>query len=52
VWFQYATETTIAVDGILDEVFEPYQYDERQELIEAAVRREVDRRKQEIENGG
>ena len=52
VWLRYALETTYAVDGYLDEIYEPYQYDERQELIEAAVKKEVDRRKSEIENGG
>lgn len=51
VWFRYATETTIAVDALLDEIYEPYQYDERQELIEAAVKKEVERRKSEIDNG-
>lgn len=51
IWLRYAVETTYAVDGILDELYEPYQYDERQELVEAAVRREVDRRKSEVDNG-
>jgi len=45
VWLWYAVETTYAVDGDLDELFEPYEYDKRQELIEAAVKKEVDRRK-------
>ncbi|MFC7204713.1 hypothetical protein ACFQJC_14430 [Haloferax namakaokahaiae] len=44
IWLRYALETTYAVDGILDEMFEPYQYEERQELIEAAVKKEVERR--------
>ncbi|MBC9985169.1 hypothetical protein E4P24_02120 [Haloferax sp. AS1] len=48
IWLRYAVETTYAVDGMLDELFEPYQYDKRQELIEAAVRKEVDRRRREI----
>ncbi|RDZ41600.1 hypothetical protein C5B89_06560 [Haloferax sp. Atlit-47N] len=48
IWLRYAVETTYAVDGMLDELFEPYQYDKRQELIEAAVRKEVDRRKREL----
>mgnify|MGYP007047143151 CR=1 FL=1 len=51
VWLRYAVETTYNVDGYLDEIFEPYQYDERQELIEAAVKKEVDRRKREIDSG-
>jgi hypothetical protein len=51
IWLRYAVETIYSVDGNLDELFEPYQYDERQELVEAAVRKEVERRKNEV-NGG
>jgi len=45
VWYRYAVESTYQVDPILDEIFDPYQYEERQELIEAAVKKEVERRK-------
>lgn len=45
VWYRYAVKSVMQVDPILDEIYEPYQYDERQELIEAAVKKEVDRRK-------
>jgi hypothetical protein len=45
VWLRYAVETVYSVDGMLDELYEPYQYTERQELIEEAVKKEVDRRK-------
>ena len=45
VWYRYAVETTFQVDPILDEIYEPYQYDERKELVEAAVKKEVERRK-------
>ena len=51
VWYQYATRTTMAVDPILDDLYERYQYDERQDLIEAAVKKEVERRKAEVDNG-
>ena len=51
VWYRYATRTAMQVDPILDELFEPYQYDERQELVEAAVRKEVDRRLSEADRG-
>jgi hypothetical protein len=51
VWYRYSIETTIQVDPILDEIFEPYQYEKRKELVEAAVKKEVDRRKDEINNG-
>ncbi|RYJ12758.1 hypothetical protein ELS19_01410 [Halogeometricum borinquense] len=47
VWYRYAVESTIQVDPILDELYEKYQYEERQELIESAVRKEVDRRKRD-----
>lgn len=50
VWFRYTTEPTIAVDAMLDEIYELYQYDECQELIEAAVKKEGERRKSEIDN--
>ena len=50
VWYRYAVKSVMQVDPILDELYERYQYDERQELIEAAVRKEVDRRKGEIDN--
>jgi metal-responsive CopG/Arc/MetJ family transcriptional regulator len=38
-------------EPILDELYERYQYEERKELIEAAVRKEVDCRKREVGNG-
>lgn len=41
----------MAVDPILDKIFEPYQYKKRKELVEAAVKKEVDRRQQKIGNG-
>ena len=46
-WIRYAVETTYAVDGILDELYEPYEYDERQDLVEEAVREKVDELKQD-----
>lgn len=51
VWYRYSVETIMAVDPILDDIFERYQYEERRELIEAAVKKEVDRRKAEVDNG-
>lgn len=50
-WYRYAAETMMGVEPILDEVYERYQYEDRQELVEAAVRKEVDRRKAEVGNG-
>jgi hypothetical protein len=51
VWYRHAVETMMIIDPVLDEIYEPYQYDKRQELIEAAIQREVERRKNEV-NGG
>lgn len=50
-WIRHAIELRMHVDPILDEVYESYQQEERLELVEAAVRKEVDRRKQKIDNG-
>lgn len=38
VWYRYAVETVMAVDPILDEEFEKYDYEEWQAFIEEAVR--------------
>ncbi len=46
-WYRYAIKSVMQVEEVLDQVYEPYQYDKRQELIEAAVKREVERRKRE-----
>jgi hypothetical protein len=39
VWYRHAVETMMSIGPTLDEIYEPYQYDERQELIEAAIQR-------------
>lgn len=44
-WIRHAIKMRVQVDPILDEVYESYQREERLELVEAAVRKEVDRRK-------
>ncbi len=51
VWYRYAVKSIMQCDPVIDEIFERYQYDERQEFIEEAVKREVERRKNEV-NGG
>ena len=48
VWYRYAVESAYAADQYLDDIYEPYQYEERKELIEAAVKKEVERRKDEV----
>lgn len=45
VWFRYATESTTNAGAILDGIREPCEYDERQALIETAVKKEIERRK-------
>ena len=49
-WYRYAAETMMHVEPILDEIFERHQYEKRSELIEAAIKKEVERRKEEREN--
>lgn len=51
-WIRHAIMLRRHIDPILDEVYESYQREERLELVEAAVRKEVDRRKREHGNGG
>lgn len=51
VWYRYSAETIMAVAPVLDEILGPYQYEDRQELIEATVRKKVNRRKDEVGNG-
>ena len=51
-WIRHAIKMRQHVDPILDEVYESYQREERLELVEAAVRKEVDHRKKEVGNGG
>jgi len=47
-WVRHAIKIRQHVDPILDECYESYQRDKRLELIEAAVRNEVDRRKNNV----
>ena len=51
IWYRYAVETAMIVDPVIDDVLERYQYDKRQELIEAAVIKEVQRRKDDVDGG-
>lgn len=44
-WIRHAIKMRVQVDPILDEIYESYQRQERLELVEAAVKKEVDRRK-------
>lgn len=44
-WYRYATKTMIQCDAYLDDLYEHYQYEERQEFIEAAVVEKIERAK-------
>jgi metal-responsive CopG/Arc/MetJ family transcriptional regulator len=50
-WVRQAIKLRMDVDPILDELYESYQREERRDLVVAAVRKEVDRRKDEIDSG-
>lgn len=52
VGYRYVVETIMQTDPILDEIFEPYQYEERAEFFEGAVKKEVDRRKEDFDPDG
>lgn len=41
-WYRYATKTTMIVDHRLDDLYEGYEYDKRQEFINYAVKKEID----------
>lgn len=45
-WFREAAQIKLQIDPMLDELFEDYQTEERVEFVEAAVRKELDRRKE------
>ncbi|MFC7131643.1 MULTISPECIES: hypothetical protein [Salinibaculum] len=48
-WYRYSVETIMACDILLDDLYEPYQHDERREFIEEAVAEKIEREK---ENNG
>ena len=50
-WIRQAIRIRQTVDPVLDEIYENHQRQKREELIAYAVRKEVDRRKREIDNG-
>lgn len=50
-WIRHAIKLRMDVDPILDELYESYQREERRDLVVAAVRKEVERRKDEVGNG-
>ena len=45
-WFQHAAEIRLQIDPMLDELFEPDDVEKRKMFVEAAVRKEVDRVKE------
>lgn len=42
IWYRYAVETTMQCDPILDEIYERYEYEKRQEFVEMAVKEKVE----------
>lgn len=42
-WFEHAARMRLQVDPMLDELFEPDDVEKRMMFVEAAVRKEVDR---------
>lgn len=50
-WIRHAIALRMDVDPMLDELYESYQREERRDLVVAAVRKEVERRKDEVGNG-
>jgi len=47
-WYRYAVETTLMADEHLDQLYERYQLEKRQDFIEKAVQEKVERKKKEI----
>lgn len=41
-WYRYAVQTVMNSDIMLDEMYEPYQHEERREFIEEAVREKIE----------
>jgi hypothetical protein len=48
-WYRYAVQTVMSCDVLLDDIYEPYQHDEREEFIQEAVAEKIEREK---ENNG
>lgn len=49
-WYRYASQTMRSVDLALDEVYEPYQYDERREAVIEALEMYIEKKKKENDN--
>jgi hypothetical protein len=50
-WVRYALQSTQNCDELLDELFEPYEYDKRKAFIEEAVAEKVEETKQDPHRG-
>ena len=42
VWYRYAVQTMIQCEDILDELFGPYEFQEREEFVRQAVAEKVE----------
>lgn len=43
VWYRYAVQTMAGVEDDLDELFDPYEFQEREEFVRMAVQNEIER---------
>lgn len=50
-WYRYAIKTMIQCDPILDQLYERYEWEKRQEFVEAAVKEKVDRVQNDVQAG-
>ncbi len=41
-WYRYAMTTIMQIEECLDELYEPHEYEKRQEFVEKAVREKID----------
>lgn len=51
-WLRHATKLRLQIDPVLDELYEPYQHEERIEFVEQAVKEAVDRELQRAPMNG
>jgi len=49
-WYRYASRTMRSAELALDEIYEPYQYDERREAVIEALEMYIEEKKKENDN--
>jgi len=50
-WYRYAVQTQLENDEVLDELFEPYEYEKRREFVREAVSEKVEETKNDPRRG-